>query len=231
MEQNNRASLLRMSFPCESITLLEKAKFIYNKHSLVSVVLDIDEWEFSNRKISDFQHQEIVPNLILKSFKKEIRQHTIIRDIPDDYIDNFNSALFFTTGRNCTSFSYYIFAKGKSKYNSSLIVRGYDKLSVMNSFSAAKKFLYDLIEIFDPFSIEVTDSNLYSFDEMSNKFWPGWMLYFSSIYQLPELPAWVKAETLPNGGHLIITTEEVFDPANPEHKEKARSLLGLLQLR
>lgn len=186
-------------------------------------------------ELRDINNREEIYSILLKSFKKLIKRHTAITKIEDDYIDEFSSFEVFNQSKKyleCCTITHNIETKDLAKYNSNLLIDKYERLFVMHNYEMAKQFVYNLVDIFNPFSIDVSDRELYVSEERrANRFWPGWMMYFDSSYELPELPEWVKIETLPNGGHLIITTEEVFDPENPEHKEKARSLLCLLQLK
>ena len=102
----------------------------------------------------------------------------------------------------------------------------------MQKWESAKDFIEKLIEIFSPITLEMVDERLITDEEeMSNEYLSGWMTYFDESFDLPELPEWANVETMPGGGHLIITTEEDFDPENEEHKKKARALLPLLQLK
>ena len=230
-----RDSLLRIYYKNEVKTLREKAEFIYDRHLKVSNILDNKYWVLDGKGV-DINNKEEIYSILLKSFKKLIKRHTTITKIEDDYIDEFSSFEVFNQSKKyleCCKITYNIETKDLGKNASNLVMKKYEKLSVMQNYETAKQFIYNLVDIFNPFSIEVTETEtLYDLDELSGKkFWPGWMLYFDSSYKLPQLPEWVKIETLANGGHLIITTEEVFNPANPEHKEKARSLLPLLQLK
>lgn len=229
-----RDSLLRIYYKNEVRTLREKAEFIYDRHLKLSNILDNKYWVLDGKGI-DINNKEEICSILLKSFKKLIKRHTAVTKIEDDYIGEFSSFEVFNQSKKyleCCSITYNIETKGLAKYNSNLLIDKYERLTIMQNYETAKQFVYNLVDIFNPFSIDITDMDLYISEERkANRFWPGWMLYFDSNYELPELPEWVKIETLPQGGHLIITTEEVFDPEKTEHKEKARSLLNIFQLK
>lgn len=235
MKQNNRESLLRVYFPNTVKTIREKSELVFHNHVLLSDYMKRAKWRFLGKEITVFQEEKSIVNLILENFKNVIKKNSSLKQIEDNYIDEFaNSAVFFSAdvlSKNC-SFSYDIYSKNISKYDSVFLIENYDSLTEMSNYPKSVDFLKKLILILNPYSVDVTDFYVYTSEERrNNKYWPGWMTYFDSSFELPKLPEWVKVETLPNGGHLIITTEEVFNPENPEHKEKARALLPLLQLK
>jgi len=159
----------------------------------------------------------------------------MIRKVDDDYCGDCDGGDSFYFSRKLdddSSIRYSIFTEGLSRYNSYAFINKYELMPQMQKLESAKDFIEKLIEIFSPITIEVIDYTIYNRDErIHKKYLPGWMTYFDSSFDLPKLPEWAKVETMPGGGHLIITTEEDFDPENEEHKKRARTLLPLLQLK
>lgn len=231
MERN---TLLRVYFKNEVKTLVEKAEYIFEKQRQLGSILNKSEWYLSDKTLLDSNDKIIVSQALLKSFKKTIKKNTALSKIEDDYSDEFANTESFYFSQKFDKDSvvrYSIYTKDLSRYNSLILIKKYELIPQMRGFNEIKDFVGDLIELFYPITLEVIDNTIYSNDEqLNNEYLPGWMLYFDSSYTIPELPEWVKVETLPNGGHLIITTEEVFNPENNEHRERARSLLNLLQL-
>ena len=229
-----RKEFIRIYFKNEAITLLEKTEFIYDKHKKVCEVLNKLDW-VQNGNLLDWSDKENISIALLKYFKKMIRSHTTVTKLNDDYFDKFsNSAVLNATKKynNTFTFAYDIETKDHSEYNSILRIYKFELMPQLQNFQSAKSFIYALIEIFTPISLEVVDRTLYAENEiMELNYLPGWMTYFDNSFKLPKLPEWVEVEKLPNGGHLIITTKEVFNPENNEHKEKARVMLELLQLK
>ncbi len=235
MNQNNRESLIRAYFPNSVNTIREKSELITNYHIQLSEFMKRTEWRFLGKEIRITNGERSVADLILNNFKKVIKRNSTLKQIDDNYADEFaNTAVFFSSdskSKNC-SISYNVYSKSNLKYDSILLVEKFDLLSEMRDLPLSIEFLKIIISILNPYSIDVTDFQLYTSEERrNNKYWPGWMMYFDASFELPNLPEWVKVETLANGGHLIITTEEIFNPENQEHKEKARILLPFLQLK
>lgn len=230
-----RDTLLRLYFKSDVKTLIEKAEFIFEKHQKLGEVLFKREWYLSDKTLLDSNDKESVCQALLKSFKMTIKKNSSLAKIDDDYFDEFaNTESFYFSKKfdNDSALRYSIYTEGLSKYHSLLLIKKYELMPQMQAFNEVENFVSILINLFSPMTLEVIDCNIYTNDEeMDSKYLPGWMTYFDSSFELPKLPEWVKVEAIPNGGQLIITTEEVFNPENPEHKEKARALLPLLQLK
>jgi hypothetical protein len=224
--------ILRLYFKNEVKSLQEKADYVFEKHFRVSYLLDKFDWDF-NRSIIDFNNKELACNSFLKSFKKTIKRHTYLKSVDDNYVDEISSSVVLSLPKNYDyEFIYNIETNGLSKYNSILRIYNVELISYYQNYESWMKFIKNLILLFPTITLEVFDPNIFKSEEKNdNNFLPSWMTYFDKSFELPNLPKWVKVETLSNGGHLIITTEEVFSPENPEHKEKARILLPFLQLK
>jgi len=70
---------------------------------------------------------------------------------------------------------------------------------------------------------------------------PGAALFPASVFRIPwiaylspalavgfPLPAEIRAERVPDGGLLLTVTDEPFDPTNPEHLRRARTLAEIM---
>lgn len=230
-----RDTLIRFYFKNEVKTLVEKAEFIFDKHQKMGEILSKSEWYLSDRTLLDSNDKELICQALLKSFKKIIKKNTILTKIEDNYFDEFaNTESFYFSQKfdNDSVIRYCIYTEGLSRYDSVLLIKKHELIPKMQGFNEVKNFVGDIITLFSPITLELIDRNIYTDDEeMDSKYLPGWMTYFDSSFVIPPLPEWVKVETLSNGGHLIITTEEVFNPENPGHVKKAKDLLPLLQLK
>ena len=231
-----REKFLRLYFKNEVKTVAEKVEFIFEKQKRLSEVLNKTEWFMaSDMSCVDINDKELVCAKILKTAKSSVRRIFMIRKVDDDYCGDCRCwyAFYFSRKFDDDSDIFYgIYTKGMSRYNSYAFINKYELMPQMQKLESAKDFIEKLIEIFSPITLEMVDPRLFTDEEeMSNKYLSGWMTYFDESFDLPELPEWAKVETMPGGGHLIITTEEDFDPENEEHKKRARTLLPLLQLK
>jgi len=230
-----RETLLRIYFKNEVKTVAEKAEFVFEKQKRLSEVLNKTEWIMaSDVSRVDINDKELICAKLLKSIKSSVRRIFMIRKVDDDYCGDCGGgdSFYFSRNNDDSSIRYCIFTEGLSRYNSYAFINKYELMPQMQKLESAKDFIEKLIEIFSPITIEVIDYTIYNRDEsIYKKYLPGWMTYFDSSFDLPELPEWAKVETMPGGGHLIITTEEDFDPENEEHKKRARTLLPFLQLK
>ncbi len=231
-----REKFLRIYFKNEVRTVAEKAEFVYEKQKRLSEVLNKTEWIMgSDVSRVDINDKELICAKLLKSMKSSVRRIFMIRKVDDDYCGDcggWDSFYFSRKLDDDSHVTYEIYTKGMSRYNSYAFIYKYELMPQMQKWESAKDFIEKLIEIFSPITLEMVDVRPFTDEEeMSNKYLSGWMTYFDESFDLPELPEWAKVETMLGGGHLIITTEEDFDPENEEHKKRARTLLPLLQLK
>ncbi|MGZ3759792.1 MAG: Imm52 family immunity protein [Mucilaginibacter sp.] len=227
MEYND---IIRVVSRPQAQSIIERAKYIVQKQSLISAYLNKSDWYLFDKTPVDIRQQEQVSQLILKRIKKRIKAHTTIKDVPDDFLDNVSTIDGFYASKKFDSDSVLIFNIGNTK-SSSLVIEKAKCFERLNDFKELKKFIINLVEIFEPKYVEVFDYVFYNdlMDLKSDEYRFGWMTYFSKDIKIPELPADIKVEELPNGGRLLITTEDTFTCENSEHVRKAKLLVDLFR--
>jgi hypothetical protein len=229
-----KGSFIRVIYNNEATTLAEKAEFIYNKQLELCKFFDCYQWVQIRTKNVDFAQKEETYNAILYSFKDMIRR-VLRKKVDDDYIGNDSADTeCFYRGRKydgVMALSYKLYTKGVSKYDSVLLADQYHLDPCLKTYDNVHGFIFKLIEVFNPKSIEICDYAAFSEDEiLDSQFLPGWMTYFDKSYKLPALPDWVEVRELENGGNLLITTKDVCNYANEDYRQKIYSLLPCLQL-
>jgi hypothetical protein len=226
-------NIIRLFFEPKALSLIDRARFIVEKQNQIGEFLNKFEWLLFDKTPVDLKLKEEVVQLFLKRMKKRIKADTTIKNIPDDYLDNVLSIDGYYASKkfdNDASFTYWIGTIDKH-HNASLIIKNFDGLTGLNRYSELRKFILALIQIFQPYSIEVSEYVFYRklMDLKSDEFWFGWMTYFSKDMKIPAAPSDIKVEELPNGGKLLITTEEFFSFESPEHVRRAKSLVELFR--
>lgn len=228
-------TLIRIHCEPIQLNLIERAELIYDLHLKICNFLNIEIFNIGGgAKFSLNQKSEIIQK-ILKKFKNELRSNTGIKTIEDSHYDQHSSDIncYFTVDKNTsTSFAYSLGAKDDYlNKKMSLIIRDYENIALLKTANDVRSFLIFIVELFNPISIEIidmrTDNDLNQYYD--DTYWFGWMTYFSNKINLHGLPSEMKMEKLSNGGNLIITTEEIFDPKNNEHALKVRKLANFFK--
>jgi hypothetical protein len=233
MNANNKGIIRLFSEP-NRLPIIDRAIYITEKQQAIGKYFDKNDWYLFDKTEIDIRNCEQVTRLLLKRIKKRIEQSTTLKNISDDYIDRTATVDgYYATKKldNDASFRYTVGLMDEYNTTSSLIINNFYSLKDLNDFSGLRKFILFLAEIFQPYSIQVSESFFYRdlMDLASEEYWFGWMTYFSKGIKIPEISSDIKVEQLPNGDKLLITTAETFTSENPEHLRKAKLLVELFR--
>ncbi len=101
-------------------------------------------------------------------------------------------------------------------------------------YSAMRAVVQTIVEWLDPEHGVVTseefDELIYDYDDPAfvmkpGQYRSGWMTYVSNRHSpIPEVPAGVEVNTIPNRGILIVVTREPFNAAIPDHVRAGNAL-------
>jgi len=226
--------IIRLFIESKKLPIIDRAKYITEKQKAIGEYFGKHDWYLFDKTEIDIRDSEQVTSLFLKRIKKRIEQSTTLKNISDDYVDRTATVDgYYATKKldNDSSFRYTVGLTDEYNTMSSLIINNFYSLKNLNDFGEVKKFILFLVEIFQPYSIQVSESffyrNLMNLD--SDEYWFGWITYFSKSIKMPEIPLEIKVEELSNGGKLLITTEEIYTSENPEHLRKAMLLVELFR--
>lgn len=226
-------NIIRLYFEPQSLSVINRAKFLAQKQALISESLNKFNWLLFDKTAVDLNQQEDVAQLFKKRIKKRIQKSTVIKNIEDDYLDDTNTIDGYYASKRFDDDASFTYSIGSTKhdYDSSLVIINFDSLNELNRFDGLKHFIFYLINIFEPYSIEVSEYKFFreKMDLRSDEYWFGWMTYFSNKISIPEVPPGIKVEDVGNKGKLIITTEDFFTSDNSEHFNRAKSLVNLFR--
>jgi hypothetical protein len=227
-------NIIRIYFKSTELNIKERASFIVEKQAQISESLDKFDWLLFDKTSVNLKDKDYAIQLFLKRIKKGIKTFTSKKNIPEDYFDTISCIDGYYASRkfdNDASFTYTIGHINASKNASSLIITNFDCLKNLSQFEQFKTFIMDLITIFQPYSIEVSEYAFYRerMNLKSDEYWFGWLTYFSKYIEIPRVIADAEIEELNNGGKLLIVTKEYFNSENPEHLKRAKSLTELFR--
>jgi Immunity protein 52 len=215
-----------MYWGCRPLNLMDRALLVYQYlNSLQSILLD-KEWDLPTKKIITLETKDGL-KAILDDIKNEVEKHHNITKVEDSFVEDVSSIVSvsnkFLTIRASIG--------GCTSYPNSIVIERRYKSQVIYDQNIMKDIFIKSIEYFNPDWGAITDSK-FTFeiaDQSIKEYWFGWMSYFSNGIALPLMPRDFKNENVGSLGKLYITTDEIFDAANPLHVEKAKILVELFR--
>ncbi|HVV56025.1 MAG TPA: hypothetical protein VHC47_11895, partial [Mucilaginibacter sp.] len=120
-------------------TITECARYIVDKQIQIGEFLHKDDWILFNMRPVNLKDSQSIVNASVKEKKKEIRRNTIIKDIPDDFVDDIPFTEGFFGSREYddgSSFYYHV-----DERSSSLLISNFDKIDGIKDFATLKTFV------------------------------------------------------------------------------------------
>lgn len=228
-------NIIRVTFSHIDMNISERANYIIDNQKKIAEYFNLFDWYLPDKSKVDFRKPESTVENLLNRIKKRITKHTTLKYIADDFNDSVatRDGFYSSTKFDKECLIEYILGGELDDINrvSQLLVKKYETLDNLSSFSKLRDFLMKLIEVFDPHSIEVSDYRFYSefMDLESDEYWFGDITYFAKGVKIPKLPPDIDVDTLANGGKFVSVFNGMFDYNNINHLEKAKSLVELFR--
>lgn len=228
-------NIIRVIFRHIDMNISERANYIINKQKKIAEYFNLFEWYLPDKNKVDFRKPESAVESLLNRIKKRITKHTTLKDITDDFNDSVATRDGFYSSNKFDKecLIEYILGGDLDDINtvSQLLIKKYETLDNLSSFSKLRDFLVKLVEVFDPQSIEVSDYRFYSefMDLESDEYWFGDITYFAKGVKIPKLPSDINVDTLANGGKFVSVFNGMVDYNNINHLEKVKSLVELFR--
>ncbi len=224
-------TMIRVKFKAENLTIIERAKKIYDLHLSLSKYLNKYDWLLDIKKpinISD----ESVNKIMLKSIFRTANSKlgTKIKETDFGIVSSGFSFFADTKYDDSCIVSYRLGAIWKYDKYSLNMFKNFEVLEQLRTFNEITNLIKYLINEFDPYLIEVTDFGMERINDFqSGEIWHGWMTYINNEFEVPKFPDDIEVINYPNDGKLIISTHDFFEIDNPLHLEKAQNIINFMR--
>jgi len=217
----------------EHLTLREIAKRIYDQINWISDKVNIFEWCVSRKQkvnVKNLETLKVIEKIILKSANDYFYTKLKIEDYPKVS----ESVIFYNEyHENRFEISIDVGEYSSLVPDNSIIIKNYESIQTFNTLEKLKHFLIEVSNQYNPFNIEVMDTDLLrlkEFKEIEEKYKKifkkkhllrhGWLNYFSKDYPLVDIPSDFDLEILENGDKILYTTREEYSLTNEAHKNE-----------